>query len=250
MDVDNRVAEPRGGRLRMPRSRGAISGFLLILLGAWGALIPFVGPYFDFAYAPDEPWVWSSARGWLEVLPGAVTAFGGLLLLETKNRLIATLGGWLAAAAGAWYVIGLSLATLLRIGTIGEPLASSDAKRALLQLTYFSGLGALILFLAATALGRLSIRSVRDVRFASRDVSDGRDVGDGRNVGDGRDGTVAPQQERAASAAAPARAATGSRAHQSGSGWRRLLGGRKNRPPVTSDSAANADPVQPNRGPA
>ena len=52
---DTRV-HTRGGRLQMPRSRGAASGFLLILLGAWGALIPFVGPYFDFAFTPDTEW--------------------------------------------------------------------------------------------------------------------------------------------------------------------------------------------------
>ena len=59
---------PAGGRLQMPRSRGAASGFLLILLGAWGALIPFIGPYFDFAFTPDTEWTWTMARGWLEVL--------------------------------------------------------------------------------------------------------------------------------------------------------------------------------------
>src|SRR5260370_1257056 len=35
---------------RIPRSRGAVSGVLLILLGAWGALVPFVGSYFGYAY--------------------------------------------------------------------------------------------------------------------------------------------------------------------------------------------------------
>ena len=60
----------RGGRMQIPPSRGAVSGFLLILLGAWGALIPFIGPYFNFAYTPDQEWTWTAARGWLEVLPG------------------------------------------------------------------------------------------------------------------------------------------------------------------------------------
>ena len=32
--------------LQVPRSRGAICGLLLVLLGVWGALIPLVGPYF------------------------------------------------------------------------------------------------------------------------------------------------------------------------------------------------------------
>src|SRR5262245_34083851 len=80
-----------GGRLQMPRSRGAASGFLLILLGLWGALAPFVGPYFDFAFTPDQEWAWTTARGWLEVLPGAATVLGGLLLFVSRNRATAML---------------------------------------------------------------------------------------------------------------------------------------------------------------
>ena len=74
--TDTRV-RTRGGRLQMQRSRGAMSGLLLILLGAWGALAPFVGPYFDFAFSPDRAWAWTEARGWLQVLPGAVAVVGG-----------------------------------------------------------------------------------------------------------------------------------------------------------------------------
>ena len=90
----------------MPRSRGAASGFLLILLGIWGALVPFVGPYFDFAFTPDQEWAWTAARGWLEVLPGAATALGGFLLLSSRNRFTAMMGGWLTVFAGAWFVVG------------------------------------------------------------------------------------------------------------------------------------------------
>ena len=121
------------GRLQMPRSRGAASGFLLILLGIWGALVPFVGPYFDFAFTPDQEWAWTTARGWLEVLPGAATAVGGFLMLSSRNRFTAT-----------------------------------ETKRVVLELAYFYGLGALIIFLGAIALGRLSIRSARDIRYAQR----------------------------------------------------------------------------------
>ena len=89
------------GSLHMPRSRGAVSGLLLIILGVWGALVPFVGPYFHFAYTPGEVWVWSTARAWLEVFPGATTAVGGFLLLVSGNRATAMFGGWLAVIAGA-----------------------------------------------------------------------------------------------------------------------------------------------------
>jgi hypothetical protein len=37
-----------------------------------------------------------------------------------------------------------------------------------LELTYFYGLGAVIIFLGALALGRLSVRSVRDVAYTQR----------------------------------------------------------------------------------
>ncbi|MGV0742477.1 hypothetical protein [Mycolicibacterium sp. XJ870] len=160
----------RGGRMRMPRSRGAASGLLLVLLGIWGALIPFVGPYFDFALSPDQPWVWTAARGWLEVLPGAVTVLGGLLVLGSRNRATAMLGGWLAVVAGAWFVVGRAVSATTAIGDPGIPVAVTDAKRVAIELAYFSGLGAVIVFLGAMALGRLSIRAARDVEFAERPV--------------------------------------------------------------------------------
>ncbi|MFV9636393.1 hypothetical protein [Mycobacterium neumannii] len=168
--TDTRV-HPRGGRLRMPRSRGATSGFLLILLGAWGALAPFIGPLFNFAYSPDQAWTWTTGRGWLEVLPGVVTVVGGLLLLMSRNRATASLGGWLAVAGGVWFIIGRAMAGPLGMGDAGVPVAAAEGKRIALELTYFYGLGALIVFLGAAALGRISVRSVRDVEWADRPVA-------------------------------------------------------------------------------
>jgi hypothetical protein len=158
----------RGGRLRMPRSRGAASGFLLIVLGIWGAIIPFIGTNFDFAYSAGDGW--TAARGWLEVLPGAVAALGGVLLLFSGNRATAMLGGWLAVFGGAWFVVGRAFAGPLALGDVGTPVAATETKQVWLELTYFYGLGALIVFLGAFALGRLSVLSVRDVEFARRPV--------------------------------------------------------------------------------
>jgi hypothetical protein len=164
---DTRV-HPHGSRLQMPRSRGAATGFLLILLGLWGALVPFVGPYFDFAFTPDQEWVWTIARGWLEVLPGAATVIGGLLLLGSRNRATAMLGGWLTVLAGAWFVVGRALAGPLGLGEAGTPVAATENKRVVLELAYFYGLGALIVFLGAVAVGRLSVRSARDIAYTQR----------------------------------------------------------------------------------
>lgn len=147
----------------MPRSRGAVTGLLLILLGAWGALIPFFGPNINWGYAGDPAWTWTAAKGWLEVFPGVAAAVGGLLLLVSGSRARAMVGGWLAVLAGAWFVVGRAFAATLQIGDVGQPAAANDLKRALLEVTYFTGLGALIVFLGGAALARVAVRHARDV---------------------------------------------------------------------------------------
>src|SRR5215831_17335844 len=87
--------------MRVPRTRGVGSGVLLILLGAWGALIPFVGPYFHFAYTPDTAWTWTWGRFFLEIVPGVATALGGLILTISAFRPLAIFDAARAAAGGA-----------------------------------------------------------------------------------------------------------------------------------------------------
>jgi hypothetical protein len=171
MTYETDVATIRTSRWRIRRSMGATSGMLLILLGAWGAVIPFVGPYFDYAFTPDTTWTWTSGRFWLEVLPGIATAVGGFMLVVAANRGTAGLGGWLAAAAGAWFAVGPVLTPLWDPGTLGRPLGGST-RQALEWVGFHYGLGVVVVFLAAGALGRLT---VRDARLA--EAVPGRHVG-------------------------------------------------------------------------
>jgi hypothetical protein len=169
--------EDSGGRMRVVRSRGMLSGLLLVLLGIWGALIPFIGPYFSFAYSPDRAWAWSWGRLWLEVLPGAAAILGGLLLIGTAHRAVGVFAGWLASLAGAWFIVGPVLSRLWSgpAGSIGAPLGGTT-KQVLEQISFFSGLGAVILFLAAQALGRFTVRSVRDAAVAETRRERARDT--------------------------------------------------------------------------
>ena len=157
-----------GGGMRMARTRGLASGMLLLVLGAWAAIVPFIGDYMDFAYTPTSTWTWTSGRGWYEVAPGAAAFVGGLLLLFSANRAVASLGAWLGIAGGAWLIIGPQLATFLGVGSTGTPTGTSNGVIALERLFYFDAIGAAILLVAAVALGRLSVRSVGDVRAARR----------------------------------------------------------------------------------
>lgn len=163
---DPAVANRTGaGRMRIPRSRGAVTGILLIGLGLWTALIPFIGPGVGFAYAPDDESVWTALRGWLQVLPGVVTVAGGVLLLLSRNRATALFGAWLGVVAGAWLVVGRAAAEPLGLGSVDAPVATGGAREFWLEMTHFTGVGALIMFLAALSMGRLSVRSLRDIRY-------------------------------------------------------------------------------------
>jgi hypothetical protein len=151
---------------RLPRSRGAASGVLLLLLGAWGALAPFIGPYFNFEYLSDQTWRWTTGRLWLEVVPGAATAFAGLLLLFSAHRAVTLFGAWLGMLAGAWFVVGPQIQDRYNIGLVGTPQASTRLVQLLETLAFFYALGVVIVALSGTAFGRLSVVSLRDLRAA------------------------------------------------------------------------------------
>jgi len=169
MTTTHDTAPRRAGTMRVVRSRGALSGFLLLLLGIWGALIPFVGPYFHYAFTPNSAWVMTSGRFWLELLPGIATAIAGLLIMTTANRSVGVFAGWLASIAGAWFILGPILGRLWdgSVGAAGTPIGGT-ARQVWEQIGFFSGLGTAILFLGALALGRFTVTSLRDLRAAER----------------------------------------------------------------------------------
>ncbi|MFI0349519.1 hypothetical protein [Actinomadura sp. 9N407] len=150
------------GTMRVPRSRGALSGTLLVLLGLWGGLLPFAGPYADFGFAPDEPWVYTTDRLQLSVAPAAATVLGGLIVLAVANRAVAMAGAWLAALGGAWFVVGAPVATLWNVPGVGAPLGTEEGRRLAEQLAGFTALGVIVVFLAAFALGRMAVVGVRE----------------------------------------------------------------------------------------
>ncbi len=165
------------GAARIPRRRGGLCGLLLVLLGAWGGLIPFIGPYFSFAFTPDKAWAYTSGRLYLSVLPGVLVLASGLVVLATRSRAAGILAAVLAAVGGAWFIVGygviLQITHKMTINP-GVPVGGSAAGRAgvagipalrafWVTLGFFSGLGIVIIFVAALAAGRLSLLAARDV---------------------------------------------------------------------------------------
>jgi hypothetical protein len=156
--------------LRVPRSRGALSGLLLVLLGLWGALVPIIGPYFHFGFTPDKAWDFTSGRMLLQIVPGCAVFLGGLLALASANRAFAAFGAWLAALGGAWFAVGVPLSALwadqgdMRLGQA----VGGTTRQVIEQITLLYGLGVVVVFLAAVALGRLAVVGVKDARLAEQ----------------------------------------------------------------------------------
>jgi hypothetical protein len=157
-----------------------VAGVLLIILGVWGGLVPFVGPYFHYAYTPDTSWHYTSGRLYLSIVPGAAALIGGLLAVLASHRAVGVLGALLAALGGGWFILGGPIiALVVKSGSIspGTPLSGavgslSSATREFLEtLGFFTGTGVLIVFLAALALGRFSVVSVRDAALADEGLS-------------------------------------------------------------------------------
>ena len=163
---------------RIPRRRGGLCGLLLVLLGAWAALGPLIGPYFSFAYSPDTAWHYTDGRLYLSIVPGAAAALGGLIIIGTRSRAAGMFAGLVAAAAGAWLIAGPGVVAVVpRLSSLnpGAPLAhpagglSVPVWQFLEQVGLFTGAGILILFFGALSIGRFSMVSARDTVDAAED---------------------------------------------------------------------------------
>jgi hypothetical protein len=145
--------------MRLPRTTGALSGLLIVLLGLWGGLIPFVGPYFHYAFGGYAKFHYTNERLWLDILPAIAAILGGLALFSAARRPSGVLGGWLAVAGGIWFVVGPVVSLLWhRAGyPIGVP-AGGHIRQMLEWLGYFFGIGVAIATLAAFAMGRFVSR--------------------------------------------------------------------------------------------
>jgi hypothetical protein len=168
--------------MRISRAHGVFGGLFVALLGIWGGIIPFVGPYFGYAYTPDKAWTYTTGRLWLEILPGIGALLGGLLIMAARSRYVGLFGAVLAIASGAWFILGNVFAPLwTTINPAGVPASTGTAMRALEQLGFFSGLGIVIILLAAVAAGRITAvpslaETTRPIVPASRNSVDETDT--------------------------------------------------------------------------
>lgn len=166
--------------VRIRRSRGAVCGAALILLGLWGGIAPFIGHYLHFGYTPDKAWAYTSGRLYFSAIPGAAALVGGLMVVIARQRVLGVIGGVLAALGGVWFLVGSGVTLYLLKQTsiaAGIPMGAASTagpftvREYLEVLALFGGLGTLIVFFGALACGRMSMVTASDVAAAEADGS-------------------------------------------------------------------------------
>jgi hypothetical protein len=217
------------------RTHGIGSGILLVLLGAWVAAIPYVGPHFHYSVGATETWHWTAGRLWLSLVPGVVTIIAGAVLVVATRRGTLVAASSVAVLAGIWIVIGPQT-SLLWHGTMQAGPAAGGVHRRLLEVLGYSLLsGSLIAVIASFTLGRSSVASVEDVRhdLELRQQGLGSVAGAGTHV-------AAAASEEPLDAAPAARSDTGSPS-TTGRPWHRRS--RPQQPEVVDLRTSAAPPV-------
>lgn len=123
---------------------------LIIVLGLFVGIIPFVGPLFDFGMGPEPAWVMTMSRFVRHVVPAAAIVIGGFMLMPRARS-------WRAAGATAAMLgaIWVTIAPIV-LGRGGEGVpALIDIVR---PLVYHFGTGVIIAILAGYAAGLLPRR--------------------------------------------------------------------------------------------
>ncbi len=154
------AAEPVPGEVMVrgtPISLGLVA-VVMLLVGAWAAIVPFVGPVFGYHPDGQASWVWNLPQAVLGLVPGAVAVVAALVILgrlPLARRGIGTAAvGWaglLAVLAGGWLVVG-PVASAVVLGT-RYFVPASPFRSIMNELGFTLGPGLVIVACGAFALG-------------------------------------------------------------------------------------------------
>lgn len=155
--------------IRWPRGL-ALIGLCAMLVSAWGAIVPFVGPTFGYTSNGAASWTWTFQHAMLYLVPGGVGVLISLGVISRagggKAITRASLGllGLVLVACGAWFVIGPAAWPMLHGGRVfgaGTTPTASFVN----QIGYNLGIGVLL-----AAFGGMVMKAMtgeREIRTAA-----------------------------------------------------------------------------------
>ncbi|SDY56615.1 hypothetical protein SAMN05661080_03880 [Modestobacter sp. DSM 44400] len=140
-------------------ARVRTSAFVILILGAWGALVPFVGPLFGYRMGGTPAWMWTESHVTLHLIPGIVAAIGGALMLRSVRSSV-RLGAVLGSLGGAWFILAPTFHPAWAGGGGGGSMMMGGVWNQIASaLGYHYGIGVAILAVAMYALGALAAHS-------------------------------------------------------------------------------------------
>jgi hypothetical protein len=149
-------------------------GLLTMLAGAWGGIVPYVGPVFGFGATGTASWTWNLAHGLLGLAPGVVAVVAGLAVVAAAGRNALGLGraglavaGLGALISGAWFVVGPAAWPVLDHG-VAYFVGAGSSRQLLDSIGYSFGPGLVLAALGGFTLAKsLRHRVAPTARFAT-----------------------------------------------------------------------------------
>ncbi len=113
--LERREVERGRYRARVHSGRLGIgtAGLVAALVSAWGGIVAFVGPLFNYSGDGSGAWQWNLPHAVLALLPGVAGVFLGLFVMAQargvtvgRGRLSLAAAGMLLLVCGAWFAVG------------------------------------------------------------------------------------------------------------------------------------------------
>jgi hypothetical protein len=166
---DERLERPVGVRearasVHVGRFGLGTAGVIALLVSAWGGIIPYVGPVFNYSADGSASWHWNLAHTVLALVPGALGVLLGLFVIAEsrgitvgRGRMSLAMAGTLLMICGAWFAIGFLAWPV--ISDAGPYFVATTHLRVLAdQVGYGIGVGLILVFCGAYVVGWASRR--------------------------------------------------------------------------------------------
>ena len=132
-----------------------VAGVIAVLVSAWGGIVPYVGPLFDYSGDGSGSWHWNLAHAVLALAPGVLGVLLGLFVIAEsrgvvvgKGRLSLATAGTLLMICGAWFAVGPLAWPVLSNGS-GYFAASTHLRALAYEVGYSIGTGLVLVICGA-----------------------------------------------------------------------------------------------------
>ena len=180
--VEQQELDAREVRTRAHLGRLGIgtAGVMAVLVSAWGGIVPYVGPLFDYSGDGSGSWHWNLAHAVLALAPGILGVLLGLFVVAEsrgvvvgKGRLSLATAGILLMVCGAWFAIGPLAWPVINNGS-GYFAASTHLRVLAYEVGYSIGTGLILVICGAFVDGWASRHQTKATAVTMRSATDSR----------------------------------------------------------------------------